>query len=274
MSCAKSQLCTALESPYSLLSLFDMLRFYAETFVRMNRKLEAYKHEIQVLEQSPLTESVRQNMLSHSRAMLADCLEWSLDSVVDQCYRIQQALQKDTPMPLEMARLYEELQHRVEDELRRNLIMLIPPAKSALYLVKYPFGSEVADQFPSTLLDIEEASKSYATNRNTACVLHLQRVMEAGLHVLGQNIGVDIAENRTWDAILQKIDPELRKGYTDKSPFFKSHEQKCAEAAVLLRSVKIAWRNPTMHVGNVYDEEKAMEVYTAVRAFMRHLATW
>ncbi len=53
----------------------------------------------------------------------------------------------------------------------------------------------------------------------------------------------------------------------------KFRQEFCAEAAVLLRAVKIAWRNPTMHVENVYDEEKALDVLNSVKGFMRHLAT-
>jgi hypothetical protein len=40
-----------------------------------------------------------------------------------------------------------------------------------------------------------------------------------------------------------------------------------------LHAVKVAWRNPTMHIVNQYTPEQAEEVFNAVRGFMRHLAS-
>jgi hypothetical protein len=97
--------------------------------------------------------------------------------------------------------------------------------------------------------------------------------MQVGLNALAEKVGIPKSENRSWDAILQKVDPELKKRHHDKSEFFQKNEAFCAEAVALLRSVKIAWRNPTMHVENVYDETKALDVLNAVKGFMRYLAT-
>jgi hypothetical protein len=40
-----------------------------------------------------------------------------------------------------------------------------------------------------------------------------------------------------------------------------------------LTVIKIAWRNPTMHIVRHYTNEEAEEVFRAVRTFMRRLAT-
>jgi len=40
-----------------------------------------------------------------------------------------------------------------------------------------------------------------------------------------------------------------------------------------LDGVRIAWRNPTMHIENSYSPERAEEILIGVRALMRHLAT-
>ncbi len=39
-----------------------------------------------------------------------------------------------------------------------------------------------------------------------------------------------------------------------------------------LMTVKIAWRNPTMHIVRHYSAEEAEEVFRAVRTFMKRLA--
>jgi len=173
----------------------------------------------------------------------------------------------------EVGQKIRELHDRISDEMQESLFLFVPKGNSQYFHKPQLFGPEVASAFPSVSFNVEEAGNCYALGRHTACVFHLQGVMQAGLNALGDAIGVLHAENRTWDAVLSKIDPELRKGYTDKSEYFKSNETFCAEAAALLRSVKIAWRNPTMHVETIYDEEKSFEVFNAVKGFMRHLAT-
>jgi hypothetical protein len=45
-----------------------------------------------------------------------------------------------------------------------------------------------------------------------------------------------------------------------------------SESAALLRSVKFAWRNPAMHVTGIYDEDKALAIYSATVSFMRYLS--
>jgi len=41
----------------------------------------------------------------------------------------------------------------------------------------------------------------------------------------------------------------------------------------MLDSVRVAWRNPTMHIENSYSPERAEEILVATRSLMRHLAT-
>ena len=39
-----------------------------------------------------------------------------------------------------------------------------------------------------------------------------------------------------------------------------------------LQAIKIAWRNPTMHVVRRYSPDEAEEIYRAVRGFLKRLA--
>jgi hypothetical protein len=127
-----------------------------------------------------------------------------------------------------------------------------------------------------TLNDIEEAGKCLALNRNTACVFHLMRVMEVGLRALGASLHdprIDPKRNPTWDAILKKGDEELLKPLAQRAAEWQTDEAFFSTAHASLRAVKDAWRNPTMHVERIYDDEAALEVWNAVRGFMRHLAS-
>ena len=132
------------------------------------------------------------------------------------------------------------------------------------------FGEEVFRKFPSATDDIFEAGTCLALERGTACVMHLMRVVELGLKILASALGIGSQNN--WGSYLHEIDRELTnrlKTAGKRTP----DEQFYAEARVTLDSVRIAWRNPTMHIERLYGLERAEEILIAVRALMRHLAT-
>jgi len=63
----------------------------------------------------------------------------------------------------------------------------------------------------------------------------------------------------------QKIDEEIRKPHTQQARTSAQKPVFYSEAAAMFQSHQTAWRNPTMHVENFYDGEKAWDV-TAVRS--------
>src|SRR5260370_1067933 len=98
--------------------------------------------------------------------------------------------------------------------------------------------------------------------RGTATVYHLMRVMEYGLVKLTGKLGVAIPdiEHKTWGEILNPID--MAVGTLPK----KTKEQEAfSEAALHLRQVKNAWRDPTMHNRRRYDIEEATAIFQNVK---------
>lgn len=159
------------------------------------------------------------------------------------------------------------LRQRIRDEYEQIFFLWVKEDK--FYRKDDLFGPQVASQFAAAVDDIKEAGTCYALGRYTACVFHLQRVMEVGLKTFAAFIGE--GHNPSWDSILKKIDEELKKDWKERKEFFKGDELKISDAAAMLRAVKTAWRNPTMHVDNIYDEEKAFDVWNAVKGFMNSL---
>jgi len=138
------------------------------------------------------------------------------------------------------------------------------------------FGEAIIERFPASGNDIEEAGKCYAAGRDTACVFHLMRVMEIGLRTLGASLKdtrLDPKRNPSWEAILKKCDEELGKALSDRAVEWREDDAFYSTATANLRVVKDAWRNPTMHVDQTYTEETALDVWNAVRAFMRHISS-
>jgi hypothetical protein len=177
---------------------------------------------------------------------------------------------------LDLAACLQELRREIQREVRLLVLMRIPTDKARYYQHSPSelFGSETVAAFRSTERDIEEAAKCYAAGRNTACVMHVQKILERGLRELGRALDVSNVEHLpSWDAILLKIDRELQKRHNEKPEGWAVDEPFYAEAAAFLREVQKAWRNPSTHIGNPYDEEKALEVFDSVKKFMRHLAT-
>ncbi len=128
-------------------------------------------------------------------------------------------------------------------------------------------GKRFQKIFPSTITNIEEAGKCYATDRNTACVFHLMGVLEIGLDVVCKALGIAGSTNRSWHSKLDKIKKESQAKYPsgEMADFYSG-------VATFLSSLKDAWRNPTMHVVKTYSSDEALDIFNVVKGFMNHLA--
>lgn len=118
--------------------------------------------------------------------------------------------------------------------------------------------------------DIEEAQKCLALGRYTACVFHLMRVMERGVHTVVTQLGVTISgkdgRTRTWRSIATDLAEKVKRMPHGEERI------KWASIASMLHHVNDAWRNPTNHPKSTYTETQAHEIFGAVRGFMRRLA--
>jgi len=162
------------------------------------------------------------------------------------------------------------------DEIDTYKFMFVPPEKQSFYDDQQLFGEEVNNNFPSAIIDIEEAGKCFALSRSTASVFHLMRVVEIGLMAFAQGLGI-VGSIKTaqpsWGRVLSLTNTEIQNQNRSPSSSWTAEKRGVFENIQAdLMAVKNAWRNPTMHVENIYDEERARDVFNAVRGFMRHLA--
>jgi hypothetical protein len=197
-------------------------------------------------------------------------------STSKQAERIIKSLNSKNLSLRDFGLMAAELRRRFEDDLSGLVFLQVEPTKAEFFQLRNPFGEEVAAKFPSAIFDADEAALCLALDCDTASVFHLMRVMEAGLRALGKSLNdprLDPGTNPTWERILKRGDEELQKPLKNRSAEWQQDEQFFSTAVANLRAVKDAWRNPTLHVGSYYDAARARDVYSAVRAFMRHLAT-
>lgn len=172
----------------------------------------------------------------------------------------------------EMTNLVRELSSRIQDEVSFGIFLKIPSDLEKYYDPKgVLFGQEVADRFNSAIDDVDEAGKCLALGRGTACVFHLMRIMEAGLKSVAKALGIPYAPS--WESYLKQINDRIEQKYKKKGVQWKKDEPFFRDVAAHLQAVKVAWRNPTMHIERSYNAEQAEEVFNATKGFMRHIAT-
>jgi hypothetical protein len=184
-------------------------------------------------------------------------------------------LKKETIDKKKLSVTIEEILARIQDEL--SLLTLVNISAKKLNYFEKPslFGQQVADNYSSATFEIEEAGNCFALDRNTACVMHLMRTLEIALSSIALGIGLtvtDISANPNWGNILTKVNGKIIANNAVNSPAWIISKAFFENAYTHLNAVRVAWRNPTMHVENTYTEESAEDIFNAVRGLMRHLA--
>jgi hypothetical protein len=96
------------------------------------------------------------------------------------------------------------------------------------------------------------------------------RVMEEGLKLLAKLLGIPYAPS--WESYIRQISENISQKHRKKGIRWKKDEPFFKEVLGNLESIKIAWRNPTMHIVRRYDDEEAEQIFIAVRLFMQRLA--
>lgn len=170
----------------------------------------------------------------------------------------------------EMEACLKELRNRFEDEQRRIHFYHVEDAHVRYYGDRGLFGEAVAAHFPDAGDDVEDAGKCLALGQGTAAVFHLMRVMEHGLRAVSNMLGIPYAPS--WESHLKQIEANIKADHKSKTPEWKRDEAFFKEVLGDLAAVRIAWRNPTMHIGRRYSQDEAEQVYHAVRLFMQRVA--
>jgi hypothetical protein len=194
------------------------------------------------------------------------CKQLNLTTSVNFLEHFIEAYKKETPTYTQIRQDIQYFRMAFNAELGQRRVFFVPPERAGYYSANWLARGEkieplqpVFDAFPSTEDEFVEAGNCLAFERPTATVFHLMRALEVGLKAVAKALGVAyISEWGRCIGDMEKVQP--------KSPFF-------TEAIAHLRSVKNAWRNPTMHIERRYSDREAETIFGAVQAFMLHLAT-
>jgi hypothetical protein len=160
----------------------------------------------------------------------------------------------------------------IETEIGVKLCFVLTPTQTKLFTDPLSFGDEVGKSFPSASPEIEEVGKCLACSRHSAAVFHLMRTLEVGLRCLAKKFEVDF-EHKNWQNILDQVDKKIGEiSAQTHGALWKAEQQFYSEASAHFRVLKNAWRNYAMHLHERYSEDRALDIYNAVRSFMRSLA--
>lgn len=246
-----------------------MLKIYADSFikffsflqVRGSFSIESLNVDFDSLEGEVLIiyHLLVQTDLLTSTAIAGD--------VVDHLKKIDQADEH-------LVFLYNELTRSILRELGSRYVLLVPSSRDKYYeSYLSDKEKEISNKAPEIIEDITEAGNCFALGRYTACVFHLMRVMEKSIQYFGKKVKISLRKpiiDETWYkisiALKNRIDslPEI----TPKKREIKDRYQ---ATYAHLDSVRIAWRNRTMHPKITYTQEEAKTLLSAVEIFIKDL---
>ena len=102
-------------------------------------------------------------------------------------------------------------------EMSTHLFLRVFPERIGFYEHAELFGARVNKHFPNATKDIRAAGSCYATDRSTACVMHLMRVLEIGLAAFAKQFNVPF-ERREWENMINDIQSEIAAKYEKGKP--------------------------------------------------------
>jgi hypothetical protein len=268
------------ESPSrGLWSLWNMLLTYAKAFsvccadLEMSRGLlfSACTHDANI--QLNPTDGIATRLLDNLSAFRLLIVNIpTLNRLGAPLFRLETEINKASPA-LRIVQQIEWFQHAVFDELNGHVYYQVEPRLAQYYNDNMPFGELMFQNFPSANGDIRDAGRCIALGQGTAAVFHLMLVAELGLAVLARHLKIPYAPS--WESYLKQIETKMTQKHTQKTPGWKKQEPFYRDVAGDLQMIKLAWRNPTMHIvrGRNYDIDQAEQIYAATRTLMQRLAS-
>ena len=218
---------TWVENPYRLVSLGEIMKtILASGLLRHGSNLMLYRAPAGVLRDFsrnfdtastvPTDTPLLSGCLS---ALRRDCQDLGVHITLPAVKRLLERLDRGmswAELEVACADIYE----RLGDELDGTLFLAVD-SRHVQYYQTFEKGWEtVFANFPSSIPDIEEASKCFALNRYTACVFHLMRVAEAGLAATAKRIGLT-NPRPGWEEAISYIEGQLNKKYPEMDAIFK-----------------------------------------------------
>jgi hypothetical protein len=181
--------------------------------------------------------------------------------------------------PIVLFNQLERIRETFIAELQTKLFFSLPSNRKKWFESPTRDWEKVIERFPDTVAEIEEMNRCFALSRYPAAVFHSLMVVETGLIVLGNAIGVSDPKPG-WDATSKKLAELVQGGHAKYPSALPLGFSVCEQINQSVQTMKHAWRNKVNHVaGKLFvmrsdvAPDVAEEIIFATRGFMRRLAT-
>jgi hypothetical protein len=278
-----------------LLSLMDMLRFYAGPFNQSVKTLHSLRawaertrdergrdYKLSGSELTDLRDKLNQIDRQYEKIRLKRALE-ALADLRNMFLKLDiKTLKGDTDLTAERLLWHlDRVSNDASKDLFESYFVYVPKHLRDYCDNPELFGKPVLKIFPDARDDIVEAGNCYAVGAHTASVFHLMRVLEHGLRALAADMKVKFKKNpkdpiefRQWGEIIGAM--ETRIGQIEKTKKTRARDLKLEfyrGAQSHFKYFKDAWRNHVMHSRSSYDEYDTPKLLDHVGSFMQHLSS-
>jgi hypothetical protein len=280
--------------PGRLWSLWEMLRFNAKAFYTVTMALQHTETMLEAIGKDrheetanggvivvPISDPISIGVMrQRARELHGSLLTLGTHLTSKVAQRLIGKLDGDFFTYPEFIALTREIRSRLQDELEDVTLLSLEVRDRAYFEPAKPlFGAPFETMFASALFELDEAAKCLALSRPTAAVFHLMRLMEIGIRAVARCLGIadpTRAADRNWGNILREIKADLdaHSGAAPTKVWTVAGDKQFFDGAYgSLDAVRVAWRNPTMHVEKKYTADEAELVFSAVKGFMTNLAS-
>ena len=258
-----------------VVSLLDMLRLYADLFVRAIcgvHTMESWKPTDEVIKFPFL-------IAAGISSLQLDCEQHGLTNtaqksmrIMYKCNTVQLLTYRDIVTDL------KDLHERLEDELQSRVFLSLSSSEGQLFDKPDAEWQDVIRRFPRMRHDVEEASKCFAFARYAAALFHVLLVAEFGVIEVAKLFKVE-GDKPGWGA-LQRLQRIKEKKWEDQTPLERQHSEFLNNLLPFALAIRDSWRHKISHVDNKlewmdtdFSPEVAGEIISATRGFMRRLAS-
>jgi len=295
---------------YGLVSLWDMLRLYAERFF----VLSSWLAQMQMMFTQPggaASGSIAEGMVNLFDERALSYIETECGKFIICCDEvgfsgtsttlrliIQNIITskiilktKAVPDPYSgfaksLIHLFGEAIRRLKEDTEKYIFIQIAPTRAGFYSSN-GLDDAAAHAFPKADKNMKEASRCYALEAHNASIYHAMMVLEAGLPALAKRLQVRFRPDKaSWGNLIEdvqrKIASELNllahppRGSVPlgakAAKNKKSFLDGCQGAAMQFGYFKDVWRNHIAHGRADYEDTDALKCLRHVRDFMSVLA--
>jgi hypothetical protein len=267
-------------SHFRLVSLWEMLDHKAGAFHKLSVLLSVFSAHIHSLSVGghPLEPSGKAALLDALTEMRVHLTQLGCRMSLMELGKLETYIKSDGFGSLALITpVFNSFESRITDELEAMIFFAIEPSKQHYFDQKQPlFGPEVASKFSSLKYEIEEAGKCLAVDRSTASAYHAIRCLEGGFAAVWRCLGITdplSGFERNWSNRLRKVEDEIERRWPAKSGRMTENAKFFDQVIGMLKGMQNPYRNSSMHLDDVYTEERARHILELVKGVMQLIAS-